>query len=364
LEKILITGAHGFIGKNLTASLTALGGYELYLFDKDTPAGELDKFCADCGFIFHLAGINRPKDDEKFSENHTFLEDVLSLLKKHGNRCPILLSSSTQAALDNEYGGSKKNAEELLAQYGKDNGVATYIYRLPNVFGKWSRPNYNSGVATFCHNIARGLPITVSNRDNPLNLVYIDDVVAEFISALGGKASGTVSPVHSAKLGEVVDIIESFGSGRKALRIADMGCALTKELYATYLSFLPPDDFSYGLKVNTDSRGSFTELLKHPSAGQVSLNVSKAGIVKGNHWHNTKNEKFIVISGQAIIRFRKIGEADIIEYKVSGDEPKVVDIPPGYTHNIENIGSCDLLTIMWANESFNPAVPDTVFEEV
>ena len=281
-----------------------------------------------------------------------------------------MLSSSTQAALGNPYGQSKKAGEDLFFQYAKDTGAQVLVYRFPNVFGKWCRPNYNSAVATFCYNIAHDLPITVNDRSVVMNLVYIDDVVTELIHALEGKANlradgfCAVPTVHTITLGDIADLIVSFRASRESRDVPDMGDAFAKKLYATYLSYLPEDQFSYPLKMNVDARGSFTEIIRTPERGQFSVNISKPGITKGNHWHHTKNEKFLVVSGKGVIRFRKVGEEKVLEYFVSGERLEVVDIPTGYTHNIENLGDTDMVTFMWASECFNPEKPDTYFLEV
>lgn len=380
--KILITGAKGFIGKNLVAQLNnikegkakqeSLGSdLTLFEFDKDTDPKLLDTYCKEADFVFHLAGVNRPKEQSEFMEgNFGFTSDLLDTLKKHNNSCPIMLSSSIQAELDNPYGESKKAGEDLLLAYGKETGAKVYIYRFPNVFGKWCRPNYNSAVATFCHNIAHGLPVQVNDPNVLMTLVYIDDVVQELINALADNANKEgdyckVTTEHQIKLGEIVDLIQSFKDSRTTLQVPDLSNPITKKLYSTYLSYLPEDSFSYPLKMNVDERGSFTEFLKSPDRGQVSINISKPGITKGQHWHHTKNEKFLVVSGSGVIRFRKIDEpSDIIEYHVSGDKLEVVDIPVGYTHNIENLGEGDMVTVMWVNEVFDPSAPDTFFERV
>ncbi|MDD2286122.1 MAG: capsular polysaccharide biosynthesis protein CapF [Paludibacter sp.] len=368
--KILITGAKGFVGKNLVAELRNQGFQDLLEYDVDTDPALLDGYAASCEFVFHLAGVNRPKEQEEFmTGNFGFTSQLLDALQKHGNKAPVLITSSTQAAFDNPYGQSKKAGEELIFQYGKDQGVKVFVYRLPNVFGKWCRPNYNSAVATFCHNIAHGLPIQVNDPKVVMNLVYVDDVVASFIDKLkNGKPDAEiyseVSPVHTIKLGEIVDLINSFRASRETLQVPDMADGFTKKLYSTYLSYLPEDQFSYLLKMNIDNRGSFTEFLKSPDRGQVSVNISKPGITKGNHWHHTKNEKFLVVSGKGVIRFRKINTNEIIEYFVSGDKLEVVDIPVGYTHNIENLGDTDMVTVMWVNEVFDKERPDTFFLEV
>lgn len=367
---ILVTGANGFIGKNLVAELKNKGYNNIFEFTRDTEPSLLDIYTKECDFVFHLAGINRPKDEKEFMEgNYGFTAQMLKSLKKHGNKAPVLITSSIQAEQDNPYGRSKKAGEDLLINYYKETGTKVYVYRLPNVFGKWSKPNYNTVVATFCHNIARGLDIQVNNPEAELTLCYIDDVLEEFLRAL--TESPTVQddycvvPVfYTIELGELAHLIRSFKESRSTLSIPNMDDDLTKKLYSTYLSFLPEDQFSYDLKMNIDRRGSFTEFIRTPNRGQVSINVSKPGITKGNHWHHTKNEKFLVVSGVGVIRFRKIDSNEYIEYRVSGEKLQVVDIPTGYTHSIVNIGDNDLVTVMWVNECFNPETPDTYFLEV
>jgi UDP-2-acetamido-2,6-beta-L-arabino-hexul-4-ose reductase len=378
---ILITGAKGFIGKNLIAELNNIkegkaksynltSDLNLFAYDTDTDPALLDAYCREADFVFHLAGVNRPKEQAEFMEgNFGFTFVLLNTLKKHDNNCPVMLSSSIQAELDNPYGVSKKAGEDLLFAYGRETGAAVLIYRFPNVFGKWCRPNYNSAVATFCHNIAHDLPIQVNDRSVTLTLVYIDDVVKELIAALEGHPNKVgdfckVPTEYQITLGEIVDLIYSFKESRQNLQVPDLSDAFTKKLYSTYLSYLPEDQFSYPLKMNVDERGSFTEFLKSPDRGQVSVNISKPGITKGNHWHHTKNEKFLVVYGKGVIRFRKIDEKEVYEYYVSGDKLEVVDIPVGYTHNIENLGDTDMVTIMWANEAFDPDRPDTFFLKV
>ncbi len=377
---ILITGAKGFVGKNLVAQFkniqegkvknTNFPSLTLYEYDVDTDPALLDGYCADCDFVFHLAGVNRPKDPSEYMEgNFGFTSTLLETLKKHNNSCPVMLSSSTQAALDNEYGRSKKAGEDLLFQYGEETGAKVLVYRFPNVFGKWCRPNYNSAVATFCHHIAHGLPITVNDPSVHMTLVYIDDVVGELLDALENKEHSDggfckVPVEYKITLGEIVDLIYSFRASREERSIPDMSDGFTKKLYATYLSYLPEDQFSYPLKMNIDNRGSFTEIIRTKDRGQFSVNISKPGITKGNHWHHTKNEKFVVVSGKGVIRFRKPDSDQIIEYFVSGDKIEVVDIPTGYTHNIENLGDTDMVTFMWCNECFDPERPDTYFLEV
>lgn len=368
--KILVTGAKGFVGKNLIAELKNQGYKDIFEFDKDTDKAFLYRFTKECEYVFHIAGVNRPYDDKEFMEgNFGLTSELLELLKKHNNRAPILLTSSVQAELDNPYGRSKKAGEELLITYSNEIGAKALIYRLPNLFGKWSKPNYNSVVATYCYNIARNLEIKINNPDAKLTLCYIDDVIDEFIKALKGSPTQKdkfcyVPVIYHIKLGELANKIKSFYDSRNDLSIPDMEDELSKKLYSTYLSFLPEESFSYKLNMKCDNRGSFTEFIRTPSSGQVSVNVCKPGITKGNHWHHTKSEKFIVVSGEGLIRFRKIDSNDIIEYKVSGEELEVVDIPTGYIHSIANIGQNDLVTIMWANECFNPEKPDTYYLEV
>ena len=379
--KVLVTGAYGFVGKNLCATLKNIadGKDKSYNIDSDITVFEydlgtdkalLDTYCKECDFVFHLAGVNRPETEEEFMEgNFGFSSTLLDTLKKYNNTCPIMISSSIQAELDNPYGRSKKAGEDLMFAYGEETGAKVMVYRLPNLFGKWSRPNYNSVIATFCHNIARDMPITVNNRDVNMTLVYIDDLINELISALKGEenregAFCKVPVEHKITLGEIADLIYSFKESRETKAVPDMSDGFTKKLYATYLSFLPEDGFSYPLKMNIDNRGSFTEILRTADRGQFSVNISKPHITKGNHWHHTKNEKFLVVSGNGVIRFRKPDEEKVIEYFVSGEKLEVVDIPTGYTHNIENLGDTDMVTFMWCNECFDPNKPDTFFEEV
>jgi len=368
--KILVTGAKGFIGKNLISELKNRKYDDIYEYDRDTDPSLLDEYCKETDFVFHLAGVNRPKEQSEFMEgNFGFTSDLLNSLKNHNNTCPVMISSSTQAELDNPYGESKKAGEDLLFSYGKETGSKVLIYRFPNVFGKWCRPNYNSAVATFCHNVAHDLPIKVNDPSVVMNLVYIDDLVNELINALEGNENiidsfCEVLLEHSITLGEIVDLIYSFRKSREDRLVPNMSDAFTKKLYSTYLSYLPEDQFSYDLKMNVDQRGSFTEFIKTPDRGQVSVNISKPGITKGNHWHHTKNEKFLVVSGKGVIRFRKIDSNEVIEYFVSGDKMEVLDIPTGYTHNIENLGDSDMVTVMWANEPFDSEKPDTYYLEV
>lgn len=368
--KILITGANGFIGKNLISELHNRDYQDLLLVDRDTTEKELEKYSLEADFVFHLAGVNRPKEEIEFTQgNVDFTDRLLSNLKKSNKKAPIMISSSTQAVLDNSYGISKRAGEQLIFDYVEETGVRSLVYRFPNVFGKWSKPNYNSAIATFCYNISRNLDITVNDPSVMLELVYIDDVVNELINGLKGKESREsnycfVPTTHRQSLGWIVETIKSFKESRENLVLPNVGDELTKKLYSTYLSFLAEDNFSYKLKMNKDDRGSFTEFLRTTHAGQTSINISKPGIVKGNHWHHTKNEKFLVVSGEGVIRFRKPESNEIIEYFVSGEELEVVDIPVGYTHNIENLGNTEMVTVMWVNEPFNPNEPDTFFLEV
>lgn len=368
--KILLTGAAGFIGRNLRSALEAEGSHQMLLYEYNDNPSLLRAYASQCDFVFHLAGVNRPQDPADFMVgNRDLTQSLVAALEEAGNCVPVLLSSSIQAALDNPYGRSKRAGEDVIFDYGRRANVAVYVYRLPNVFGKWCRPNYNSAVATFCHNIAHGLPITVSDPATELRLAYIDDVTAAFTAALSERATRDgdfcVMPVeHRASLGEIVALLESYRDSRQLLALPDCADPFSKKLYATYLSYLPQDAFAYPLTSHRDARGAFTEVFRTPERGQISINVSRPGVTKGNHWHHTKNEKFLVVSGQGVIRFRQYGEEEIFAYLVSGDAPQVVDIPPGYTHNIENTGDSDMVTLMWANECFDPENPDTYPLEV
>lgn len=377
--KILITGAEGFIGKNLVAELrniqsgkkkSPLQNIQLLTYDKKESLETLYEHCKHCDVVVHLAGVNRPQNESEFFEgNSSFTETLIAFLQESDNPARIIASSSIQAEMDNPYGKSKRMLEECLQHYAAQTGAGVDIYRLPNVFGKWSKPNYNSAIATFCYNLSRDIPITVSNRATQLRLVYVDDVVDELIQALLGKANREgdyckVPVSYQATLGEIVDLLYCFRDMRKDLSVPDVSNDFQKKLHATYLSFLDAENFSYPLKMNVDARGSFTEIIRSRCAGQFSVNISKPHITKGNHWHHTKNEKFLVVSGSGVIRFRKIGESAVTEYHVSGDKLEVIDIPVGYTHNIENLGDSDMITFMWCNECFNPDKPDTYFEEV
>lgn len=379
---ILVTGAKGFVGKNFVEALKNVKSLkdktrnveigEIYEYDIDTKIEDLDEFCKNADFVFHLAGVNRPKDEKEFMEgNFGFTSTLLETLKKYKNKAPVMISSSIQAALSNPYGKSKKAGEDLLFCYGRENGVRVLVYRLANLFGKWCRPNYNSAVATFCHNIAHDLPITINDREHMMTLCYIDDLIDELFLALLGKETKDgefcrVGKEHKITLGEIADMLYSFKEIRKTNIIPDMPKdSLAKKLYSTYLSYLEPDNFLYALKMNSDERGSFTEIIKTIGAGQMSVNISKPGITKGEHWHHTKNEKFVVVSGHGLIKLRKIGTNEVVSYEVSGEKITVVDMIPGYTHNIINLSDKeDLVTLMWCNESFDPEKPDTYFEPV
>jgi UDP-2-acetamido-2,6-beta-L-arabino-hexul-4-ose reductase len=368
--KILITGAKGFVGRNLIAGLISRGFTDFYEFDKDSEADLLALYCKDADFVFHLAGVNRPDKEDMFMEgNADFTKTLIETLKKTRNPCPILYSSSVQAALDNPYGTSKRAGEAVLLSYAEETGAKVLIYRLPNLFGKWCRPGYNSVVATFCHNLARELPITLHNPDHLLSLVHIDDLTSELLLALEERDTRNngfyeVSPVYQITLKELATLIRSFCDCRTGLTLPDMSDAFTQKLYSTYLTYLPEDNLSYPLKMNEDQRGSFTEFLKNPELGQLSVNIIKPGITKGNHWHNTKNEKFLVVSGRGRIRLRKLFTQEVIEYPVSAARLTIVEIPSGYAHNIENLGDTELVIIIWANESFDKNKPDTYFMEV
>lgn len=384
--KILVTGAKGFVGKNLCSQLNNIKEgkarwyegvqiEEVFEYDLGNTQEELDKFCAEADFVFNLAGVNRPQSQEEFMQgNFGFASLLLDTLKKHGNTCPVMISSSIQATLagrfgTSEYGKSKKAGEELMFEYGRETGSKVLVYRFPNLFGKWCRPNYNSVTATFCHNIAHGLPIQMNDPAVELRLVYIDDLVDEMLCALQGEphreGDFCVVPVeHHLTLGRMAELIRSFRDSRSKNEVIDTSDALTQKLYATYLSYLPKEEFSYPLHMNVDARGSFTEIIRTAERGQFSVNISKPGITKGNHWHHSKNEKFLVVSGRGVIRFRQIHSDEVLEYFVSGDKLEVVDIPTGYTHNIENLGDTDMVTFMWASECFDPNKPDTYFLEV
>lgn len=380
---ILVTGAKGFVGKNLVSQLHniqlgkaknyPISGEEIKVFEYDIDSDplELDAYCKQADFVFNLAGVNRPKDLTEFMKgNFGFASTLLDTLKKYNNTCPVMISSSIQAELDNPYGESKRAGENLLFAYAKETGAKVLVYRFPNLFGKWCRPNYNSAVATFCNNIANDLPIQVNDPSVVMRLAYIDDVVDELIAALVGQEHRegmfcVVPTVHTITLGGIVDLLYSFKEMPKNLEVPDLGEPFTKKLYSTYLSYLPEGKFSYPLGMHVDARGSFTEIIRTADRGQFSVNISKPGITKGQHWHHTKNEKFVVVSGHGLIQLRKIGTDEVINFEVSGDKIEVVEMIPGYTHNIINLSDTeDLVTFMWANEAFDPDRPDTYFEKV
>lgn len=368
--KILVTGAKGFIGTNLIFELMNHGYQDILTYDKDTEPSLLDDYCKGADFIFHLAGINRPFDEAEYMEgNLGFTSLLLDTLRKTKNTCPMVVSSSIQAFLENPYGISKKAEEDVVFQYAKETGTKVSIYRFLNVFGKWCRPNYNSVVATFCHNIANGLPIQVNDPSTILTLIYINDLTEELIRALNGnetrKGGYCIVPVaYSVTLGKLKDMLCFFAESRNTLQIPNLKDAFEKKLYSTYLSYLPEDQLRYPLKMNVDERGSFTEIIKTAERGQFSVNITKPGITKGNHWHNTKTEKFLVVSGNGLIQLRRVGSTKILDYPVSGERLEVIDIPPGYTHSITNTGASDLVTFMWVNEIYNPEEPDTYFMNV
>ena len=396
---ILVTGAKGFVGKNLCAALKNIRDGkdktrpnikidEIFEYDIDSSNAELDRYCLAADFVFNLAGVNRPQDPEEFMKgNFGFASDLLAMLKKHKNTCPIVISSSIQATCigryDSDYGRSKKAGEELVFSYGEETGARVLVYRFPNLFGKWCRPNYNSAVATFCNNIANDLPITVNDPTVCLELLYIDDLVTEMLDALEGREHhcefdgiDTVlcengrycaAPItHKVTLGEIVSLLDSFKSQTSTLIMPEIPYnSFAKKLYSTYLSYLPKEKIAFDLKMNEDVRGSFTELLKTEKCGQFSINISKPSITKGQHWHNTKWEFFIVVSGHGLIQQRKIGTDEVLNFEVSGDKIQAVHMLPGYTHNIINLSETEnLVTVMWANEQFDPNHPDTFFEVV
>ena len=398
--KILVTGAKGFVGQNLCATLQTIADgrnksygelkiEEIFQYDIDSTPEELNRYCSEADFVFNLAGVNRPQDPKEFlAGNFGFASTLLDTLKKHNNLAPVMLSSSIQATLvgryaEGEYGKSKRAGEELFFEYGASTGARVLIYRFPNLFGKWCRPNYNSAVATFCHNIAHDLPIQVNDRSTQLELLYIDDLVDEMVAALKGEEHHCefegvetlltdggrycAAPItHKVTLGEIVDLLEEFKAQPQSLVMPEIPAgSFAKKLYSTYLSYLPKERVAFPLKMNVDARGSFTELVKSVGAGQVSINISKPGITKGEHWHHTKWEQFIVVSGHGLIQLRKIGSDEVLNFEVSGEKIEAVQMLPGYTHNIINLSDKeDLVTVMWCNECFDPAHPDTFFEKV
>jgi len=363
---VLVTGSQGFIGRNLVATLSTLPDTTVLTFDIEDAPESLPDLLGQAEFVFHLAGINRPQDPSEFTQGNIGLtQQLVDLLRAHGRPVPLLISSSTQAALDNPYGASKRQAEEVVRAYGRETGAPVYVFRLPNVFGKWSRPNYNTVVATFCHNIAHGLPLEIHDPTRELSLVHVDDVVAEFLAAFRGTphrgpdGEPAVPWVFSTTLGDLADRIRRFPQTRLTREVPEVGDELSRRLYSMYLSYLPQDAFGYALDTRRDPRGWLAEVLRSPAMGQIFVSVTRPGIARGNHWHHTKTEKFLVVSGEAVIRFRQIDGTEVIEYPVSGAEPRVVDIPPGYTHSITNTGDTDLVTLFWASEPFDPARPDT-----
>lgn len=368
--KILITGSNGFIAKNLIAELKNRGYRNLMLCNRGTSLEELEDFLTQCDILVHLAGVNRPgSEDEYFTENVGFTEKLVNILKKKKRKIHIIFSSTIQVGRHKHYEESKRRAEKILESYADESESSLTVFRIPNVFGKWCKPNYNSVVATFCYNISHHLEIRVDNPDTQMKLAYIDDVVNDFISYIGDGKRGMkeyarLSETYQITVGWLAQTIQSFQCEREQLQIPDVGSPLIKKLYSTYLSYLEPETYKYELNMNKDERGSFTEFLRSRQWGQISVNVAKPGIVKGNHWHHTKVEKFLVVKGMASIKLKHIITGEMTEYIVSGEKLEVVDIPVGYTHNITNIGNEDLITIMWANETFDKDKPDTYYEEV
>ncbi len=368
--KILITGSKGFIGKNLISQLNNLGFSDIIEIDTNSTIQDLEMALSSSEFIFHLAGVNRPQNIEEYWKgNFEYTKFICDYLINNKKSIPIVFSSSIQAELDNPYGKSKKAAEEILLQYSEQANAKVFIYRLPNVFGKWSRPNYNSAIATFCYNIARNLPIRIDDPEKVLNLVYIDDVVDEFIQTMKNfenLESGyhKVKIEYKIKISQIVEKLYTFKNIRESLLMPDLKDSFDKKLFATFISYLPEDNLNYELEMKQDNRGWLSEFIKSENFGQIFVSKTKPGITRGNHWHHTKVEKFLVIYGEALIKLRKIDSDEVIEYKVSGDKLQVIDIPPGYTHSITNIGQSDLITIFWASEIFNPDKPDTYYLEV
>jgi UDP-2-acetamido-2,6-beta-L-arabino-hexul-4-ose reductase len=366
MKSVLVTGAKGFIGKNLIVALKRRGDVDVIEYDLDSPTGLLEKVLAKADVIYHLAGVNRPERIEEFTEgNFDFTRKACNTLKRLGRKPVLVLSSSTQAALDNPYGISKRQAEEATFDFGGETGATVVIFRLHGVFGKWCRPNYNSVVATFCHNIARDLPIAISDPAREIELVYVDDVVRAFIGVMDGRlpvSTGKychVAPTYRITLGALAEALQGFRNSRINLALPDMSDPFIHDLFATYVSYLPVVSFDYALTQRSDPRGELAELLKSPNIGQIFVSRTRPGITRGHHYHDTKVEKFVVLEGDAVIRFRHILGGDVIEYPVVGREFRVVDIPPGYTHSIENVGQNDLIVLFWANEIFNPDIPDT-----
>ena len=371
MKTILVTGAYGFIGKNLCAKLETEQDVKILKFGRQNSDAELASFVDQADFILHVAGVNRPKDEVEFQTGNTELtERIVALLEKKNEATPLLITSSTHAEKDNAYGLSKKAAEDAVLRLARDKGSPVYIFRLPNVFGKWSRPEYNSAIATFCNNISRDLPITVSDPAISLSLVYIDDVVASFIKAVNGQLEiqedhfYTIPRIFTATLGEIVEKITTFKTSRDTLIVPDFENSFDRFLYATFTSFFEPESFDYPLEMKKDERGWLSEFIKSDHFGQVFVSRTKPGVARGNHWHHTKIEKFLVIDGQADIKFRKLDSDEILTYSVTGEDLRVVDIPAGYIHSITNTGKSDLLTIFWSDEVFNPLSPDTYYQNV
>ena len=368
--KVLITGSNGFVGKNLISNLSLNKEIEIYKYDKESTLEELDKYTKDCDFIYHLAGVNRPEKPEEFMEgNFGFTSTLLDYLKKNNNKCPIMISSSIQAELDNDYGKSKKAGEDLIFNYGKENDIEVFVYRFPNLFGKWSRPNYNSVIATFCYNVSHNIEITINDESKELRLAYIDDVCNELIKCLNNKETKDgefcIVPITYTKtLGEIASLIKSFKDNDRGIMVPSTGDVFTKNLYATYISYVPLEELVVDLEEHRDNRGVFCELVRTKEAGQVSVSTTNPNIERGGHYHNTKMERFIVIKGKAKIEFEHVIDHNKYEFIVSGDKLQYVTIPVGYQHSINNIGDDELVLILWANELFNPEIPDTyVMEE-
>lgn len=367
MKTVLITGSSGFVGKNLLAALSRQDDVQVRGFDVADVPTSLPSLVREADIIFHLAGVNRPQSVEEFTTGNAGLtQTIVSLLKEQGKKTPLVLSSSTQAVLDNPYGVSKQQAEEAVFGYGGETGAPVYVFRFTNIFGKWSRPNYNSVVSTFCHNIARNLPITISNPANEVELVYIDDIIAAFLEILAGGRPGsmnpqTVGPTYRITLAALAENIGRIRDIRATLVIPDLSDEFTRKLHATYLSYLEPDDFSYPLEIKTDNRGALAELIKSEQFGQLFVSRTYGGILRGEHYHDTKIEKFCVLQGEASIRFRHLFSDEVIEYRVTGNQWKVVDIPPGYTHHIENLGETEMIVLFWANRIFDPEKPDTYY---
>ena len=368
---VLVTGARGFVGKNLMVALKRREDLELLEYDIDNSEEDLESMTARADFVFHLAGVNRPKDPSEFETgNIGFTRKVCELLDKAGKKSPIVISSTIQAVLDNPYGKSKKGAEDAVRLYSRETGAAAHVFRLPNVFGKWGTPDYNSAVNTFCYNLARGLPIQVNAPDRVMELVYIDDIVETFCNLLDGRKVESDGELHCVKpqfeirLGEIAALIEGFANSRDTLMIPNMDDSFVLRLYSSYISYLPADRFSYDLTKREDDRGALAEVLKSANMGQLFFSTTKPGVIRGNHYHDRKVEKFIVLSGEAIIRFEHILTGEMLDVPVSGGQMKVVDIPPGYTHHIENVGDTEMVVLFWANELFDQDAPDTYFKEV